>query len=221
MRKRALVTGGSRGIGLAICECLAADGIDVVAPKRSELDLSDRDSVLSYIKNNTFDFNILVNNAGINPIASLEEVSEKDWDDTTMVNLKAPFLLAQACASFMKKNQWGRIVNVSSIFSLVTKKQRVAYTPSKAGLNGLTQVLAVELGESNILVNSICPGYVMTDLTRQNNTEEQIQIIEQTIPLKRLAQPEELAQTVSFLVSDKNSYITGQMITVDGGFVCQ
>ncbi len=218
--KRVLVTGGSRGIGAAIVDKLKTLEYEVVCPSRQELNLSDAASVKSFIENDN-SFDILINNAGINPINALENIPEYDWDETNVVNLKSPFLLAQGFAPHMKKNQWGRIINISSIFGIASRAERSVYTSTKAGVNGLTTSLAVELGEYNILVNSICPGYIMTDLTKQNNSEEQIAAISQTIPTRRLGKPEEIAEVVVFLISGNNTYITGQHIAVDGGFLCQ
>jgi 3-oxoacyl-[acyl-carrier protein] reductase len=121
----------------------------------------------------------------------------------------------------MMARRFGRIVNISSIWSIVSKKRRLTYSASKAGLNGMTRALAVELAPYNILINAVAPGYVNTELTRQNNSEQDIHAIKETIPLRRLAEPSEIAETVFFLCSERNTYITGQVITVDGGFTCQ
>jgi 3-oxoacyl-[acyl-carrier protein] reductase len=121
----------------------------------------------------------------------------------------------------MKRNNYGRIVNISSVWSKVTKPGRLVYSMTKSGLNALTRSLAVELAESNILVNSVAPGYVNTELTKQNNTPAEIEKIKETIPLRRLAEPEEIAETVAFLVSSRNTYITGQVIIADGGYTCR
>ncbi len=137
------------------------------------------------------------------------------------VNLTAPFLLTQAVAPGMKARGWGRIVNISSCYSLVSRVGRMAYTASKSGLNGLTQSAAVELAPHNILVNAICPGFVETDMTRQNNNPAQIAALLAQVPMGRLAQPEEIATLVAFLVSERNTYLTGQCIPIDGGFLCQ
>jgi 3-oxoacyl-[acyl-carrier protein] reductase len=137
------------------------------------------------------------------------------------VNLTAPALLAQGLVGGMRARRWGRIVNVSSVFSQVTKEKRAAYSSSKAGLNGLTRTLAVELGPDNILVNSIAPGYVDTELTKRNNPPQDLAAIARTIPLRRLAQTDEIARCAAFLCSEDNTYLTGQTIVVDGGFTCQ
>jgi 3-oxoacyl-[acyl-carrier protein] reductase len=121
----------------------------------------------------------------------------------------------------MQSRGWGRILNISTIFSLVTKERRAAYSMTKAALNALTRSSAVEFGPSGVLVNALAPGYVDTALTRQNNSPEAIAAITATIPLRRLADAEELARAAAFLVSEENTYLTGQTIVVDGGFTCQ
>lgn len=121
----------------------------------------------------------------------------------------------------MKRKNSGNIINISSIWSKVSKAGRSVYSATKSGLDGITRALAVELGEYNILVNSIAPGFVLTNLTRKNNTDEQIDELMKQIPLKRLADPEEIANLVLFLISNKNTYITGQTIYIDGGFTSQ
>jgi 3-oxoacyl-[acyl-carrier protein] reductase len=217
--RTALVTGGARGIGAAIVAELRARGYEVLAPTRRELDLLDPGSIARYGVAER-GVNVLVNNAGINFIKPLAEITEKLWLDTFTVNLHAPLRLIQAVAPGMKARRWGRIVNVSSVFSLVTKEQRAAYSAMKSGLNGLTRTMAVELAQDGILVNAICPGYVETELTRQNNSPADLERIAATIPLRRLAQPDEIARCVAFLCGDDNTYITGQLLVVDGGFTC-
>ena len=219
--RTALVTGGSRGIGAAIVAELRQSGMEVVAPSRQELDLADPASVDRFVETHRrADLDILVNNAGINFIYSLEDIAPEVWSQMVEVNLHAPFRLIQAFAPRMKARGWGRILNVSSVFSLVTKEKRAAYSATKSGLNGLTRTLAVELGPKGILVNAICPGYVETELTRQNNSPVDIERIAATIPLRRLAQPAEIARFAAFLCGEQNTYITGQMLLIDGGFTC-
>jgi 3-oxoacyl-[acyl-carrier protein] reductase len=217
----ALVTGGSRGIGAAIVAELTGRGVRVLAPSRQELDLADPTSVSRFAAaHRDVGVEILVNNAGINPISALENVTEDAWTQTYEVNLHAPFRLIQAFAPGMKERRWGRIVNISSIFSLVTKEKRAPYAATKSGLNGLTRTAAVELAPSGILVNAVCPGYVETELTWQNNSPADLQQVAAAIPLRRLAQPEEIARLVAFFCSEENTYITGQLLVIDGGFTC-
>ena len=136
------------------------------------------------------------------------------------IDLTAQTLLLKYASAGMIKNNWGRVVNFSSIWSAFSKKRRIMYSLSKAGVNGLTTAAAVELGQYNILVNAVAPGFVLTELTYQNNTMEQIKEISESVPVKRMAQPEEIAEFVYFLASPKNTFITGQTIFIDGGFSC-
>jgi NAD(P)-dependent dehydrogenase (short-subunit alcohol dehydrogenase family) len=163
---------------------------------------------------------VLVNDAGINRL-SQTAYSDLYLEETLQVNLIAPMRLARGLIPGMIQGKYGRIVNISSIWSVVSKPGRIMYAVSKTGLNGYTRSLAVELAPYNILVNAVAPGYVNTDLTRQNNTENDLQLIRQTIPMKRLAEPAEIAHLVSFLCSETNSYLTGQCLVIDGGYTCQ
>jgi 3-oxoacyl-[acyl-carrier protein] reductase len=129
--------------------------------------------------------------------------------------------LTQAFLPGMKERGWGRVLCVSSIFSLVTKEKRAAYSMTKAALNAFVRSLAVEYGPSGILANALCPGYVDSAMTRQNNSPEEIASISTAIPARRLAQPEEIARIAYFLGSDENTYLSGQAVVADGGFLCQ
>lgn len=219
--RTALVTGASRGIGYAIAARLRLGGALVLTPTRAELDLLSNASIDAYLASLTEPVDILVNNAGINRLAAGTEASDGDIQDTLQVNLVAPIRLIRGLASQMVARCYGRIVNTSSIWSVVTKPRRVTYSASKSGLNAVTRTLAVELAPFNVLVNAIAPGYVNTELTKQNNSEQELVAIRETIPLRRLAEPEEIAELTAFLCSEKNSYITGQVIMADGGFTCQ
>ena len=217
----ALITGASRGIGAATAGLFKKAGARVLTPSRSELDLSDNSSIERYISSVKDSIDILVNNAGINFLAGLEELDQEVLGQTLQINLVAPLILTQLVAKKMKANRYGRVVNISSIWSVVAKERRLAYAASKSAMNGVTRTLAIELGEHGILVNAIAPGYVNTELTSQNNSPEQIQLISNNIPLHRLAEPEEIAEMAAFLCSEKNSYMTGQVLVVDGGYVCR
>ncbi|MGC4073229.1 MAG: SDR family oxidoreductase [Nibricoccus sp.] len=219
--RTAFVTGGARGIGAAIAAELAARGCTVIAPTRAELDLAQPASIDAYLTaNSALKIDILINNAGINILKPVAELSAADWQAMLQTNLNAALRLVQAFAPGMAARGWGRILNVSTIFSLVTKERRAAYSMTKSALNALTRSSAVEFGASGVLVNSLAPGYVDTALTRQNNTPEAIAAITASIPLRRMADSTELARLAAFLVSDENSYLTGQTIVADGGFTC-
>jgi len=217
--RKALVTGGSKGIGKAICESLASDCIQVIEPTRKELDLSSEESLSHYIetmKNETFD--IIVNNAGVNDINTIDAVTDEEIQRMFMINTIAPLKLLRAFIPSMKKNNYGRIVNIGSIWAVVSKSGRGVYSASKNAMHGITNTLALELAEFNILVNTVCPGFTLTELTEKNNDRQTIERICEDIPMKRMADPSEIAELVSFLVSNRNTYITGQKITIDGGF---
>ena len=219
-KKTALITGGSRGIGRAIGDRLSAEGCKVILPTRREMDLLSDESIDAYLSSLQEPVDILVNNAGINLIAAATDVSDSIIRETIQVNLAAPLRIIKAIAPVMIGRKYGRIVNISSVWGRVTKAGRVTYSMTKAGIEGMTRTWAVELAPHAILVNAVAPGYVKTELTRQNNTEAQIEAIKKTIPLNRLAAPEEIAEVVAFLVSERNSYITGQVIIADGGYTC-
>lgn len=220
--RTAFVTGGARGIGHAIATELAARGCRIIAPARTELDLANPASIEAYLsahKNLAVD--ILINNAGINVLHLVPDLAPAAWSAMLQTNLTAALRLTQAFAPGMAARGWGRILNVSTVFSLVTKERRAAYSMTKAALNALTRSTAVEFGPAGVLVNSLAPGYVDTALTRQNNSPEAIAAITAAVPLRRLAQSAELAKVAAFLVSEDNTYLTGQTIVADGGFTCQ
>ncbi len=215
----ALVTGGSKGIGKAICSLFAEKGIHVIAPRREDLDLSNPASIRAFTARLTYPVHILVNNAGINPVAGLESLTDAEIDATVQVNLLAPLMLMQAVAGQMKKNKSGKIVNISSIWSAAAKNNRIIYSAAKAGINAMTRSAAVELAPHNILVNAVAPGYTNTDLTVRNNSPAELEAIRTQIPLGRLAEPREIAELVWFLSSPSNTYITGQTVFIDGGYI--
>ena len=218
--KRALVTGGSRGIGQAICSLFKKKGIDVLAPSRQELDLNNRQSIYDFATAHHDTIDILINNAGINQLSDLQHTDDETLDHMLRVNLSSHIVLSKLFIEKMKLQKYGRIVNISSIWGCFSKPRRLMYSVSKAGLNGFTVAAAVELAPYNILVNSVAPGFVHSELTTQNNTPEELLEITHHIPLKRLAEPEEIAEIVYFLASDKNTFMTGQTLLADGGFSC-
>ncbi len=219
--KVAFVTGGSRGIGRSICEVLEAEGAKVIAPSRSELDLSDSESIRNYISNNETKCDIFIHSAGINELAGINDINEEIIHRVFQVNYTSALMLIKAFAGYMKDNKWGRILLVSSLYSIVSREERIAYSSSKNALNGLCKTLALELAPFNILINEVAPGYVMTDMTRKNLSDEDIVEISKKIPTGRFQESEEIANAAAFLCSDKNRSITGQNLAVDGGFLCR
>jgi len=192
----------------------------VIAPTRKEMDLTSSASIAAYLDNLDQPIDILINNAGINILGDIETISEQELDDTLQVNLCAPLLIIKKVVPQMIKRKSGKIINISSIWGQVTKPKRLAYSITKSGVNAMTRSLAVELAPHNILVNAVAPGYINTELTQKNNSSAEIEKIKQTVPLKRLGETGEIAEAVFFLASERNSYITGQTIVVDGGFTC-
>lgn len=235
--KTIVVTGGTRGIGAAIGARFAqlggqviltgvnSDSIEqkqAIAPDNiqyCQLDLSSKESLdrfHSYLRQIS-KIDVLINNAGINKIDHLDNIIDSDFDRIIDINLKAPFYLSRLASSLMPETG-GRIVNIASIWSHITKEGRVSYIASKSGLAGLTRGLATDLASKNILVNTVSPGFVLTDLTRKSLSDEEMANLTSMIPMQRMAQPEEIAKLVTFLASEDNTYLTGQNIIVDGGF---
>lgn len=219
--RTALITGASRGIGGAIAEFFRELGAVVLSPPRQELDLSSNESIEKYCKALELPVDILINNAGINPLGSAGEFSDADLVATIQINLIAPMKLVRAFSPGMASRGYGRILNISSIWGAVSKQRRFVYTTTKSGINGMTRSAAVELSGAGVLVNALAPGFVNTTLTMQNNSEEDLLAIAASIPAGRLAEPAEIAEVAAFLCSSRNSYISGQTLFVDGGFTCQ
>lgn len=233
--KTALVTGGTRGIGRAVAELLFLSGCRVIytgtRPQDSlkssttgkiywQLDLNDPEGVDSFLKRmrKLESLDILVNNAGINIIEPIDRVEIENWDKIIRVNLTGAMLLIREAAGLMRKNKTrGRILNISSIFGIVSKSGRASYSASKAGLLGLTRAAALDLAKDGILVNALCPGFTLTDLTRSILSAKEIETLSREIPAGRFAKEEEIAQAAVFFCSEMNTYITGQAVVVDGG----
>jgi len=234
LRKKALVTGGTRGIGFAVAELLVKKGYVVTVtgskpdgkgPNGAEYlfcDFSDSKATEIFAQEVAGQgFSILVNNAGINKIGLVSDYPLNDFQIIQQVNVTTPFLLCRALVDGMRKKGYGRILNVTSVFGVVSKAGRAAYSASKFGLFGLTRALALELAKDNVLVNCLAPGFVDTELTRGILGEKGIQEMAAKVPMGRLAQPEEIAQYACFLVGEENTFMTGQNIIVDGGFTCE
>lgn len=218
--KRILVTGGSRGIGKAIVDLLRSSesDVEVIAPTRQECDLSSLESIRSFLSN-LGDVHALVNVAGINELAALNEINSENLARMHRVNVEAPLFLVQGVAEGMRRLGGGRIVNFSSIWGVRSKERRTMYSIDKFGIVGLTRALARELGPANILVNAVAPGFVLTEMTKKNVSPVEQKRLCEEIPLRRMAEPDEIAKVVHFLISDDNTYMTGSVINIDGGFL--
>ena len=231
--QNALVTGGTRGIGKQIAEDLVDLGAQVIITGTKEpkgkisqniqfvpvnfLDDSSTDDFLNMISNETFD--VCVNNAGINRIDPFREVKHEDWNDIIKVNLTAPFKVQQAVSHSMVRRKYGRVVNIASVWSEISTPKRASYSSSKFGLRGLTLASAAELAQYNVLINAVSPGFTLTDLTRNVLGPERMKEIAQQIPMRRMADVDEISRVVLFVASRLNTYISGQNIVADGGFV--
>lgn len=236
----ALITGGTRGIGKAIADRFLDAGASIILtgtkhadieklnnentnPEKVsyyQVDFTDENSVSEFIAKvqQTGKIDILVNNAGVNKIALNTETSTADFDMLNDINVKGPYILCREVSKVMKQHGYGKIVNVTSIWSTITRPGRSLYTSNKFAIRGLTKTLAIELAEHNILVNSVGPGFTLTELTATTNTPEELKKITDIIPIKRMAQPVEIANLVLYLSSELNSYLTGQNLIIDGGY---
>lgn len=240
--KTVLVTGATRGIGQSIADLLYESGANLylTGTKKGEVDeLNSRVQKMGiervhYLqvdfldKDSMSDFcdelacldriDACINNAGINQINEFCEVSSDEFMRIMQVDLFSAYRILKYVVPKMKQNKYGRIVNIASIWSVISRPGRSSYTIAKNAVNGLTKGLAVELASHNVMVNSVSPGFTLTELTKMTNTLEQIEELEGIIPARRMATPLEIAQVVAFLCSEYNSYMTGQNITVDGGY---
>lgn len=228
---KALVTGGTSGIGRAIALRLVEEGASVTVTGRGQLvagpkecsyrcvdftDIKQTEKFAMEIAD--ADFQILVNNAGINIIDSVENVNMADYDHIQQVNVRAPFLLSKAVLSSMRRKCWGRIVNIGSVFGVVSRSMRGAYSTSKFAINGMTAAMAAEAASDDVLINCVSPGFIDTGLTRGILGENGVEEIVKMVPMRRLGKPEEVAALVAWLVGPENSFISGQNIIIDGGF---
>jgi 3-oxoacyl-[acyl-carrier protein] reductase len=237
--KVALVTGGSRGIGLAIARALTGAGAKVAVCARDgakaeaaarELGANARgyacdvgverqaEQTVAAVDKDLGPVDILVNNAGITKDNLLFRIGADDWDAVLDTNLKGAFLMTKLAARGMIKRRFGRIINITSVVGLMGNKGQANYAASKAGLIGFTKSVARELASRNVLANAVAPGYIATEMTAKLTPEQQT-ALRDAIPLARLGQGEDVAGAVLFLASEFASYITGQVLVVDGGMV--
>lgn len=239
--KTALITGASRGIGRAIALDLAKNGANLVLnyagnqEKAEETKIAceelgatvvlaqgnvalaeDVKKIFQVAVNAFGQVDILVNNAGITRDSLLMKMTEEDWDMVMDTNLKGAYLTTKEATRPMMKARWGRVINIASVVGILGQAGQANYAASKAGLVGMTKSLARELAPRNITVNAIAPGFIQTDMT-DALTQEQKESISQNIPLTRFGTGEDVAAMVTYLASEQGSYITGQVISIDGG----
>jgi 3-oxoacyl-[acyl-carrier protein] reductase len=243
MEKRvALVTGGSRGIGAAIVQRLAADGFHVLAMARNAeklqevcsrvsaeggsaepviCDIADSKALGAAIEQaieRLGRMDVLVNNAGITKDGLIMRMDDEDFDSVINTNLKSAFVAIRACARPMMRAKGGKIINISSVSGVAGNAGQANYAASKAGLVGLSKSVAKELAGKNITFNVVAPGFITTDMTEALNDQIK-EGVKNFIPLKRFGAPQEVAAVVSFLAGPDSSYITGQVLCVDGGMI--
>ena len=241
--KTAIVTGGSRGIGRAICTTLAKEGANIVtcyangaaaaeetiamckeygvqavAVQADVADAAQVETLFAKAQEVTGSVEILVNNAGITRDGLILRMSDENFNQVLDTNLKGAFYCMRAASKLMMRKRYGRIVTISSVVGVSGNAGQVNYAASKAGVIGMTKSLAKELGSRNITANAVAPGFIATDMTDAlpDTVKQQM---EKEIPLARLGTPEDVANAVAFLVSEQASYITGQVLHVDGGMV--
>lgn len=216
--KRALILGGKGDIGGAISHQLSLDGFEVINVGRSDFDLKSFEQIDSYFAKNGNDFDVVVHSAGLNHIKLFEQLSDDEISESLNVNLHGFLRVTRICLPHWKKNNFGRILVVSSLYGFLARRGRLPYVMAKHALNGAVKTLAIEFAEHGILVNSVSPGYIETKMTRTNNSPETIKKLLSGIPVGRLGTPQDIAEVASFLCAPKNTYLTGQDIVVDGGF---
>lgn len=237
----AIITGGAKGIGKAIAEELAKFGINLVINYNTseeqaketkqkliaqgykveiyKADVSKREEareLVKYAKDKFGDIDILINNAGIDQWKLFTDITDEEWNHMISNNLNSVFYMTQETLKYMIPKQQGCIINISSIWGITGASCEVAYSVTKAGIDGLTKALAKELGPSGIRVNSIAPGAIMTDMNK-NLTKQEIKEVNEQIPLGKFGKPEDIAKCVKWLVEDE--YTTGQIISPNGGWV--
>jgi 3-oxoacyl-[acyl-carrier protein] reductase len=237
-----LITGATRGIGKQLAENFAESGARLIltGTQKDQIDrlnftagqkrLNRKYYCVDFTHEENLErflndlkpykcIDVCINNAGINRLNYIDKTKIEDWGDMINVNLRAPYLLIRHVSKLMKKNRYGRIINIASIFGIISREKRSMYTATKYGLHGITVTTALELAKYNVLVNTISPGFIRTDMTAKNlSAKEQKQLVRQ-IPAGRFGVPEDISRVVMFFASAYNTYVTGQNIVADGGYI--
>ena len=235
MSKIVLVTGASRGIGLEAAKHFSKEGYKVIGSSRGDfnlgeligdesaisvqLDLMSKDSIKNLfveLKSEDLLPSVLVNNAGITKDQLFLRMKDEDWDDVIETNLNGLFRVTKAFIKPMVKNKFGRVINISSVAGLMGNSGQVNYSSSKSAMVGFSRSLAKELGSRNITSNVVAPGFIETDMTTFLNDDEKVEV-SKNIPMKRFGTVQDVAKCIVFLASDEANYITGQVISIDGG----
>jgi len=235
MNKIVLVTGASRGIGLEVAKLFSKEGYKVIGTSRGDfnlgdligdssaisvqLDLMSKESIndlFELLKSKDILPSVLINNAGITKDQLFLRMKDKDWDEVIETNLNGLFRVTKAFIKPMVKNKFGRVINISSVAGLMGNSGQVNYSSSKSAMVGFSRSLAKELGSRNITSNVVAPGFIETDMTTFLNDDDKIEV-SKNIPMKRFGTVEDVAKCIVFLASDNANYITGQIISVDGG----
>jgi 3-oxoacyl-[acyl-carrier protein] reductase len=236
-----LITGATRGIGAAVADDMERAGAELILTgtnpqtiAEANRDAGERGRKVRYLQADFGDdaslenflselsriprIDVCINNAGINKIDPIFDLTQADYERITRVNLRAPTLVCASVCATMKANGYGRIVNIASIWSTATKGGRALYSMTKTGLVGLTRTVAVDMAPYNVLANSVSPGFTRTELTASTLSEDDAAAMAAQVPLNRFAEPAEMSKVIMFLASGLNTYLTGQNIVVDGGF---
>ena len=235
MSKIVLVTGASRGIGLEAAKHFSKEGYKVIGTSRgdfnlgeligderaisAQLDLMSKESIknlFAELKSEDLLPSVLVNNAGITKDQLFLRMKDEDWDDVIETNLNGLFRVTKAFIKPMVKNKFGRVINISSVAGLMGNSGQVNYSSSKSAMVGFSRSLAKELGSRNITSNVVAPGFIETDMTTFLNDDEKVEV-SKNIPMKRFGTVQDVAKCIVFLASDEANYITGQVISIDGG----
>ena len=243
MNKTVIVTGGAKGIGAAIsslfanmgynvivnyntsvsaatqlCYNLTAKGYNCISFKADVSNSSEVEELFKFAANSFGSIDVVINNAGIAQQKLITDITDQDYDKMIASNLNSVFYCSREAAKYMIKQKSGSIINISSMWGISGASMEVHYSAAKAGVIGLTKALSKELGPSNIRVNAIAPGVIKTDMLNEFNVED-LKELKDATPLSRLGTPEDIAKTALFLATDDSSFITGQTISVDGGFI--